>query len=64
MEAQSNRAPYCPHCKHYHVTWDKNFPYACDVFEIKSKEIQPSFSVYRNTGKHCPCFELNSKLKF
>jgi hypothetical protein len=56
------RPPNCLRCRHFHVSWDPQFPRACRVFEIKSREL-PSLEVYRATGTHCPSFELSPKLK-
>jgi hypothetical protein len=55
-------APYCLHCAHYYVSWDRRFPRACRVFGIKTQDL-PSHVVYRSTGAHCPAFVYNPKLK-
>jgi len=54
--------PDCLKCRFFSVSWDARFPRSCSVFGIKSREM-PSLEVYRATGKHCPSFELNPRLK-
>jgi hypothetical protein len=44
------------------VSWDYSFPRGCRVFGIKSREM-PSLVVKRNTGHHCPAFELSPGLE-
>jgi hypothetical protein len=46
---------FCHRCKHYYVTWDKNFPYGCKAMRFKSKS--PPYLTVRNTsGKECLLF--------
>lgn len=42
----------CITCVHYYVTWDKNFPYGCRLFEFKSRRL-PSLLVRESTGGSC-----------
>lgn len=42
----------CITCIHYYVTWDKNFPYGCRLFEFKSRKL-PSLLVRESTGDKC-----------
>jgi hypothetical protein len=50
----------CLKCQYLHITWDKNFPYACKVFGFKGKQV-PSVQVRVSTGRECPTFKLKSK---
>jgi hypothetical protein len=45
----------CNRCKHYYITWDKNFPYGCRAMGFKSHET-PSVSVYKSSGMECLLF--------
>ncbi|WPC43507.1 uracil-DNA glycosylase [Clostridium sp. JS66] len=49
----------CRKCKYYYITWDKNFPYGCKLFKVKSKQM-PSIIVYQSIGKQCGnyCYNL------
>ena len=42
----------CKKCKFFYITWDKNFPYGCKQYEIKSKTT-PDTQVLINTGIAC-----------
>lgn len=55
-------APPCKKCLFFRVSWDPGFPNSCTQFGIKSREL-PSVVVFRTTGRHCPSFELNPKIK-
>jgi hypothetical protein len=57
-----DRAPNCLKCLHFRVTWDPNFPRACDVFGIKTRNL-PSVEVFAATGRQCPSFSLKPGLK-
>jgi hypothetical protein len=46
----------CRKCKHYYITWDKNFPYGCKLFKVKSKQM-PCVIVYQSIGKQCENYE-------
>lgn len=59
----STRAPNCLKCLYFKVTGDNAFPRACTFFGIKCPQGLPSFAVFKNTGKHCPCFKKNPKIK-
>ena len=48
----------CIKCKHYHATWDPQFPRGCKLFAIKSMQI-PSILVKKESGKECNGFELH-----
>lgn len=50
----------CVQCKHYYVTWDKDFPKGCKLFGFKSKNA-PSYLVYEATG--APCEHCEEKRK-
>lgn len=46
----------CFKCKHFYITWDKNFPYGCRAMGFKSKEIS-SVVVRQSSGMKCLYFE-------
>lgn len=48
----------CRNCCYYYITWDKNFPYGCKIFGVKSKQM-PSIIVHQSIGK--PCERYNNK---
>jgi len=52
----------CLKCEHFEITWNKNFPRACKVFEIKTPNF-PSVDVKRATGKQCPAFKMKPGVK-
>ncbi len=47
---------HCHGCKHYYITWDKNFPNGCRIMNFKSK-VLPCINVYKNSGMNCLKFE-------
>ncbi len=53
----------CKKCQFFYITWDKNFPYGCKQYEIKSKTT-PDVQVLVNTGIAClgyqPKISLNT----
>jgi len=51
----------CFKCKHFYVTWDKNFPRGCKAMGFKTKRI-PSEDVYRSSGMDCLNFEKKEGL--
>lgn len=56
------REPNCLECIHFKITWNKRFPRACTMFGIKTKNM-PSRDVLIATGRQCPAFKLNPKVK-
>lgn len=48
--------PNCHKCKHFYVTWDKNFPKGCTFYGFKTKKL-PSTSVQEASGGKCLAFE-------
>lgn len=42
----------CYGCRHFRITYDKRFPYACDVFGFKGKAL-PCVTVLTTTGAPC-----------
>jgi hypothetical protein len=46
----------CFKCKHFYITWDKNFPNGCKAFGFKAKSL-PSVAVYEASGQNCQAFE-------
>ena len=45
----------CHKCKHYYVTWDKNFPHGCKAMRFKSKQL-PSIDVRISSQRECLLF--------
>jgi hypothetical protein len=46
----------CFSCKHFYITWDKNFPYGCKVLGFKSKSM-PAGEVYKASALECLRYE-------
>ncbi|MGR3221442.1 MAG: uracil-DNA glycosylase [Candidatus Anammoxibacter sp.] len=46
----------CLNCKHFYVTWEKEFPRGCKAMGFKSKNL-PSEDVYNSSGMNCLRFE-------
>ncbi|MDP4941173.1 MAG: hypothetical protein QNL95_05345 [OM182 bacterium] len=51
----------CYGCKHFFITWDKEFPYGCRKMEFRSKRL-PSDDVIEADGQRCLAREENSGL--
>lgn len=51
----------CRKCKSYYITWDRNFPYGCRIFQVKSRQM-PNTVVFQSTGKPCECFQKNNRI--
>ncbi len=62
MTVFPDRAPPCLKCLHFHITGNPRFPRACRVFGVQTA-LMPSQEVFLSTGKHCPEFKLNPKIK-
>ncbi|MDR2661500.1 MAG: hypothetical protein LBC31_00725 [Treponema sp.] len=56
------KKPNCLKCAYYRITWDPEFPRACEVFGFKGMAM-PSAEVFRSTGRLCPAFRLKEGLK-
>jgi hypothetical protein len=52
----------CLKCAHFKITWEAEFPRACELFGFKSRAM-PSALVLRSTGQPCPAFRLKEGLK-
>jgi hypothetical protein len=46
----------CFQCRHFFITWDKNFPRGCHALGFKSREM-PSQMVFQASGMQCMKFE-------
>jgi len=57
-----SRPPNCLKCVHFKVSWDPDFPRACELFSIKCAGM-PSQEVFRATGSNCPSFRQKEGLK-
>jgi len=42
----------CHKCRHYYVTWNKDYPHGCRAMEFKGR-FMPSISVRRISGREC-----------
>ena len=62
MPTFPDRAPPCLRCLHFYVTGSPSFPRACRVFGVQTANM-PSHEVFLATGKHCPEFRENPKIK-
>jgi len=52
----------CHKCKHYYVTWDKNFPHGCKAMIFKSKQL-PSIDVRVSSLRECLLFIKKETVK-
>ncbi len=50
----------CRKCKHFEITWDRNFPYGCKAMGFKTAFL-PSVEVHKASGLACLKFEMKSK---
>lgn len=50
----------CLKCRYFFITWDKNFPRGCRLFNFKGKAL-PSVAVYEATGAPCINFVVKTK---
>ena len=60
MEKKNSNAPNCFGCKFFYVSWDKNYPYGCRAFSIKSKKI-PSGEVQAKSNMSCLYFSKKER---
>lgn len=51
----------CYKCRHFYITWDKNFPNGCKAYGFKSKKL-PSRLVYESSHSPCGYFQPKSFL--
>ncbi|SEM63641.1 uracil-DNA glycosylase [Paenibacillus sp. OV219] len=52
----------CMKCRHFYITWDKNYPRGCKAFKFKGSAM-PSAAVLSSSGKPCMNFEPKSMTK-
>lgn len=53
----------CHKCKHYYVTWEKDFPHGCKAMGFKSRQL-PNIVVCTSTpGMECLSFRIKEKRK-
>jgi hypothetical protein len=52
----------CHKCKHYYVTWDRDFPHGCHAMEFKSYDFT-SKVVYKSSGIPCLMFKSKDRRK-
>ncbi|PLT35918.1 uracil-DNA glycosylase [Bacillus sp. V5-8f] len=55
-KAEVNKKINCMTCKHFFVTWDRNFPRGCKAFQFKTA-VLPSQEVLRASGRQCMKYE-------
>ncbi|SMC19422.1 hypothetical protein SAMN02746041_00670 [Desulfacinum hydrothermale DSM 13146] len=46
---------YCPHCVHFAITWDRQAPYGCRAWGVRTAQ-HPSRSVLAASGIPCQYF--------
>lgn len=51
--------PLCIDCKHYYVTWDKDFPAGCRAMGFKSRE-SPADVTRQASGLDCLSFQAKT----
>ncbi len=42
----------CLKCRHFYITWDKNFPNGCKAMRFKSRQM-PSVDTEQSSGVPC-----------
>ncbi|MHC4262309.1 MAG: hypothetical protein ACYSWX_07310 [Planctomycetota bacterium] len=47
-----SRSKGCHGCRHFRVTYDPAWPYACDLFDMRAKRL-PSIEVLEASGQPC-----------
>jgi hypothetical protein len=50
----------CHKCKHFHVTWDKDFPNGYKAMGFKSRDV-PSIVVHQCSGMACLQYEQKNE---
>ena len=58
----SEKNIHCRNCKHYKISWDPKKPYACSLFDIKSKML-PMTVVKMASGSECTGYEPKPEKK-
>jgi hypothetical protein len=46
---------YCPRCIHFSITWDRQAPYGCRAYGVRTSQ-HPSRSVLAASGIPCQLF--------
>ena len=52
----------CHKCRHYYVTWDKDFPHGCRGFRFKSRQL-PNIVVRSSSSGMMNCLLFKKKIK-
>jgi hypothetical protein len=52
----------CRKCRHYYVTWDKNYPHGCKAMKFKSKQL-PSIDVRISSHRECLLISKKENVK-
>jgi hypothetical protein len=50
----------CFKCKHFYITWDKNFPNGCKAFGFKAKQLPAD--IVRQSDNN-PCMAFTAKIE-
>lgn len=53
--AAEKLSPNCMQCRHHVITYDVNFPYACQAMGFKSRQL-PCREVLASSGLACQMF--------
>jgi hypothetical protein len=51
---------HCTHCRHFQITWNPSYPYACKAWGIRSAH-HPAMAVRASSG--LPCQLREAKIK-
>ncbi|NHC08008.1 hypothetical protein DFR40_0364 [Azonexus fungiphilus] len=55
MDKEQPASPRCRNCRHYHITFDPNFPYGCRELGFRSAR-EPARDVLESSGQPCLYF--------
>lgn len=50
----------CFFCKHFHITYEKKYPYGCQAIGFKSARM-PAVDVFSNSGMDCALFDKKER---
>jgi len=59
-EASGGKRIACQGCRHYWITWEQRFPYACRAHEFKTNR-NPALAVFQASGIPCQLYSPKKK---
>lgn len=62
MKKEEKNLKTCKNCKHFHVTYNPNFPWGCRAFGFMSKKY-PYLEVTNTSGMKCALFLYNNNIR-